>query len=106
MHVPLLFPEIARALVTETFGKALARTLGRLELADLDEHLYAARKPLSSMLHSANVDAGQPQALAHHKSGSTLNRHYTVHNSKAAVDKADVKLEIAPSAQHGHLRAS
>lgn len=108
-HGPLLFPEIARRTetgkVTEAFGKALTRTLGHLELADFDEDLYAARKTLSSMLRSAKVGDGQRQALAGHKSGSTLNRHYTAHYTKdlkAAVDKANFMLEIVPSAPHGH----
>ncbi|MCZ4262250.1 integrase [Limimaricola sp. G21655-S1] len=109
VHGPLLFPEIARRTetgkVTETFGKALTRTLGHLELADFDEDIYAARKTLSSMLRSAHVEDGQRQALAGHKSGSILNRHYTAHHTKdlkTAVDKADFKLEIAPSLEHGH----
>jgi len=108
-HGPLLFPEIARRTetgkVTEAFGKALTRKLGHLELADFDEDLYAARKTLSSMLRSADVSDGQRQALAGHKAGSILNRHYTAHHTKdlkAAVDKADFKLEIIYSARHGH----
>jgi len=108
-HGPLLFPEIARRTetgkVTEAFGKALTRQLGHLELADFDEDLYAARKTLSSMLRSADVTDGQRQALAGHRAGSILNRHYTAHRTrdlKAAVDKADFKLEIVHSARHGH----
>ena len=78
---------------------------GHLELADFDEDLYAARKTLSSMLRSADVTDGQRQALAGHKAGSILNRHYTAHHTrdlKAAVDKADFKLEIVHSARHRH----
>ena len=108
-HGPLLFPEIARRTktgnVTEAFGKALTRTLGHLELTDFDEDFYAMRKTLSSILRSAEVGDGQRQALAGHKSGSILNRHYTAHHTKdlkTAVDKADFKLEIVQSAQHGH----
>lgn len=108
-HGPLLFPEIARRTstgrVTEAFGKALTRKLGHLELADFDEDLYAARKTLNSMLNSANVKDGQRQALAGHRAGSMINRHYTAHHTrdlKDAVDKADFKLEIVQSAQHGH----
>lgn len=108
-HGPLLFPEIARRTVTgkvtEAFGKALTRTLGHLELADFDEDFYAMRKTLSSILRGANVTDGQRQAIAGHKSGSILNRHYTAHHTKdlkSAVDKADFKLEIVHSARHGH----
>lgn len=108
-HGPLLFPEIARRTetgkVTEAFGKALTRQLGHLELADFDEDLYAARKTLSSMLRSANVTDGQRQALAGHRAGSIINRHYTAHHTrdlKVAVDQADFKLEIVHSERHGH----
>lgn len=108
-HGPLLLLEIARRTtigkVTEAFGKALTRTLGHLELADFDEDIYAARKTLSSMLRRAEVMDGQRQALAGHRSGSTLNRHYTAHHTtdlKAAVDKAEFELEVAPNMQHGH----
>ena len=108
-HGPLLFPEIARRTetgkVTDTFGKAFKIVMGHLDLADFDEDFYAMRKTLSSMLRSADVGDGQRQALAGHKNGSILNRHYTAHHTKdlkSAVDKADFRLEIVHSAQHGH----
>lgn len=108
-HGPLLFPEIARRTTTgkvsEAFGKAFKIIRSHLDLADFDEDFYALRKTLSSMLRAADVNDGERQALAGHKSGSIINLHYTAHNTgklKAAVDKADFGLEIAFSEKHGH----
>jgi integrase len=108
-HGPLLFPDIARRTtkgkVTEAFGKAFKIMLGHLGLADFDEDFYAMRKTLSSMLRDADVTDGQRQALAGHKSGTIINRHYTAHNTKKlkqAVDKANFELDISNSDKHGH----
>ncbi|MEY8837453.1 tyrosine-type recombinase/integrase [Cribrihabitans sp. XS_ASV171] len=100
-HGVLLFPEATRRTttgdVTSAFGKHLRRILDRLGLGDFDEDFYALRKTFLSMLRQAKVNDGQRQAIAGHKHGSILNIHYTAHNTrdlKAAVDKADFKLEI------------
>ncbi|MBI6630899.1 site-specific integrase [Pontibaca salina] len=107
-HGVLLFPEAARRTtsgdVTSAFGKHLRRILERLDLADFDEDFYAMRKTLLSMLRSASVSDGQRQAIAGHKHGSILNVHYTAHQThdlKAAVDKADFKLEIGRRRKYG-----
>ncbi|MFZ3581409.1 DUF6538 domain-containing protein [Loktanella sp. DJP18] len=108
-HSPLLFPEIARRTTTgkisEAFGKAFKIIRSHLDLADFDEDFYALRKTLSSMLRAADVDDGERQALAGHKSGSIINLHYTAHNTrklKTAVDKADFGLDIGYCEKHGH----
>jgi integrase len=107
-HGPLLFPDAAERSkagdLTGPFSKALGRILDRLGLGDFDEDFYAMRKTFSSMLHAADVPEGQRQALAGHKRGTMLNRHYTAHNTrhlKTAVDRAEFRLEIAFSAEHG-----
>ncbi len=107
-HGPLLFPDAAQRSeindLTGPFSKALNRILDRLGLGDFDEDFYAMRKTLSSMLHLSGVTEGQRQALAGHRRGTVLNRHYTAHNTrhlKAAVDRADFRLEIDYSPRHG-----
>jgi integrase len=107
-HGPLLFPDaVERSEVkdlTGPFSKAFNRILDRLGLGDFDEDFYAMRKTLSSMLHAAKVPEGERQALAGHKRGTMLNRHYTAHNTrhlKSAVDRAEFRLELAFSAEHG-----
>lgn len=100
-HGPLIFPEAAARTsigdVTGPFSKSLNRILERLGLKDFDEDLYAMRKTLSSMLRAADVTDGERQAIAGHKHGSILNRHYTTHYTrklKDAVDKAEFDLTI------------
>lgn len=100
-HGPLLFPDaVERATtsdITSPFSKALNRILNTLGLGDFDEDFYAMRKTLSSMLGAADVQEGQRQAIAGHRNGSILTRHYTAHhtrNLKAAVDKADFQLQF------------
>ncbi|MFT6533912.1 MAG: integrase [Limimaricola cinnabarinus] len=107
-HGPLLFPEAARRSeiddLTGPFSKALNRILDALGLGDFDEDFYALRKTLNSMLSAEDVAEGQRQAIAGHKAGTILNRHYTAHRTKelkAAVDRADFQLRIEESAQHG-----
>ncbi len=103
-HGPLLFPDAAERSesddLTGPFSKAFNRILDRLGLGDFDEDFYALRKTLSSMLHAADVPEGQRQAIAGHKRGTMLNRHYTAHNTrhlKTAVDRADFGIEIGDS---------
>lgn len=100
-HGPLMFPEAAARTsigdVTGPFSKSLNRILERLGLKDFDEDLYAMRKTLSSMLRAADVTDGERQAIAGHKHGSILNRHYTAHYTrklKDAVDKVELGLRI------------
>jgi hypothetical protein len=108
-HGPLLFPDAAQRSeiddLTGPFSKALNRILDACGLGDFDEDFYAMRKTLSSMLRRAGVDDGQRQAIAGHKRGTILNRHYTAHHSrdlKHAVDQADFRLVIADDARRGH----
>lgn len=107
-HGVLLFPEAVRRStkgdVTSAFGKHFRRILDHLGLGDFDEDFYAMRKTLSSMLRSADVTDGQRQAIAGHKHGTVLNIHYTAHNTKdlkAAIDKADFKIEIGRKRHYG-----
>jgi integrase len=100
-HGPLLFPDaVKRATtsdITSPFSKALNRILTSLGLGDFDEDFYAMRKTLSSMLGAADVQEGQRQAIAGHRNGSILTRHYTAHRTrdlKTAVDKADFQLQF------------
>ncbi len=100
-HGPLLFPEAAERAttfnITSPFSKALNRILKSLGLGDFDEDFYAMRKTLSSLLGAADVQEAQRQAIAGHKNGSILTRHYTAHHTrdlKAAVDKADFQLQL------------
>ena len=63
------------------------------------------RKTLSSMLGRASVAEGQRQAIAGHKRGTILNRHYTAHHSrdlKEAIDTADFKLVVEEDEARGH----
>lgn len=108
-HGPLLFPDAARRSeiddLTGPFSKALNRILDACDLGNFDEDFYALRKTMSSMLRRAGVEDGQRQAIAGHKSGTILNRHYTAHHSrdlKAAVDSADFRLVIVEDARRGH----
>jgi len=100
-HGPLLFPDAVRRAtgsdITSPFSKALNRILESLGLGDFDEDFYAMRKTLSSMLGAADVQEGQRQAIAGHRNGSILTRHYTAHHTrdlKTAVDKADFQLSF------------
>jgi len=108
-HGPLLFPDAARRSeiddLTGPFSKALNRILDACGLGDFDEDFYAMRKTLSSMLRRAGIEEGQRQAIAGHKTGTILNRHYTAHHSrdlKAAVDTADFQLVIEVDEERGH----
>jgi integrase len=108
-HGPLLFPDAARRSeiddLTGPFSKALNRILDACGLGDFDEDFYAMRKTLSSMLRRAGIEESQRQAIAGHKIGTILNRHYTAHHSrdlKAAVDTAGFRLFITEDARRGH----
>ena len=108
-HGPLLFPDAAHRSeiddLTGPFSKALNRILDACDLGDFDEDFYAMRKTLSSVLRSAGVEEGQRQAIAGHKTGTILNRHYTAHHSrdlKTAVDAADFQLFIEEDAIRGY----
>jgi integrase len=108
-HGPLLFPDAARRSeiddLTGPFSKALNRILDACGLGDFDEDFYAMRKTLSSMLRRAGIEESQRQAIAGHKTGTILNRHYTAHHSrdlKAAVDAADFRLVIEEDPKRGH----
>jgi hypothetical protein len=107
-HGPLLFPDaVSRSEigdVTGPFSKALNRIPDRLGLGDFDEDFYAMRKTLSSLLRRAGVEEGQRQAIAGHRNGTILNRHYTAHYAKdlkTAVDRADFQLSIVLDRRRG-----
>jgi hypothetical protein len=57
------------------------------------------------MLRRDGIEESQRQAIAGHKIGTILNRHYTAHHSrdlKAAVDTAGFRLFITEDARRGH----
>lgn len=100
----LLFPCAARrsssATLSDAFGKHLRHLLAQLGLADFDEDFYALRKTLSTELSRLNVADGRRQALAGHKGGTIINRHYTAHNAadlKRELDRVDLRVEVAYS---------
>lgn len=107
-HDVLLFPEaVARARtidVVSPFSKSLHRGFKAMGIGDFDEDFYALRKTFQTILNAENVTDGERQALAGHRSGSIINRHYTAHHTKKlklAVDKADFALTIEHDPQLG-----
>ncbi|PSK87552.1 phage integrase family protein [Limimaricola soesokkakensis] len=107
-HGLLLFPDAAerssKGTAADPFSKAFYRILDHLDLRSFDEDIYALRKTLSSMLHSAGVAENERQAIAGHRRSNVINRCYTAHRTKdlkAAVDRAAFQLEIVMDARHG-----
>ena len=103
----LLFPCAARrsagATLSAAFGKHLRHLLGKLGLADFDEDFYALRKTLSTELARLDVADGRRQAIAGHKGGAIINRHYTAHHAadlKRELDRVDLCVEVAHSERH------
>ena len=103
----LLFPCAARrsagATLSAAFGKHLRHLLGKLGLADFDEDFYALRMTLSTELARLDVADGRRQALAGHKGGTIINRHYTAHHAadlKRELDRVDLCVRVAHSERH------
>ena len=104
----LLFPCAARrtsgTTLSGAFGKHLRNLMYRLGVADFDEDLYALRKTLATELARLNIADGRRQAIAGHKGGAIINRHYTAHDTaelKRELDLVDLGLTITRSTKHG-----
>ena len=106
----MLFPEVARradrkgSSLTDAFYRIRDRAWMHLGIQDHDEDCYALRKTLQSLLEAQGVGDGRRQALAGHKNGTTINRHYTalsMRSIKADVDRVGYRIVVGFSALHG-----
>ncbi|UWQ20072.1 site-specific integrase [Jannaschia sp. W003] len=107
-HGPLLFPEIAaraeKRSLADAFGKIRLQIWRRLGIADHDEDFYALRKTLQTMLEANDVSEGRRQAIAGHRNGKIINRHYTAFHArslKGDLDKARYELTLVWDAANG-----
>ena len=107
----LLFAEVAEradrkgSSLTDAFFRIRDQVWKHLGLSDASEDCYALRKTLQSLLDRQGVSEGRRQALAGHRNGATINRHYTaVHmrSLKVDVDRVGYRIEVSHSDRHGH----